>query len=233
MDFGVCKVYTRPTRNNGKMIILSDLHLGSNRNYLYNLNRWLKKENKDQEVVLLGDTFDDYKKRFLTYDDLVFLERVREFNSVHIFPGNHDAQVFRNHSHHFASYCGKMHCNLDNLPVHLTPNILALHGDHWDRTNPILMRCADVVYDLMLANNRTGYGWIKQLAKRRCINSFLKNAKILFEEKPEVDYILVGHLHQQQSWELLPGKTLVCSGCFVEEETFLTVQGKTITMRRF
>lgn len=213
------------------MIILSDLHLGSNRNYLYDLNRWLKKEDKQQEIVLLGDTFDDYKKRHLTYDDLVFLDEVRKFSKINVFPGNHDANIFENHSHHFAE-CNISY-NLTNLPTYLSPNIMALHGDYWDKTNRALMRCADVAYDLMLANNRTGYGWVKQLAKRRCVQSFEKNAKILFDENPELDYIIVGHLHQQQSWEIYPGKTLICSGCFVEEESFLTIRNKFVSMRKF
>ena len=216
------------------MIILSDLHLGSNRNYLYDLNRWLKKENKSQKIVLLGDTFDDYKNRFLTYDDLVFLDEVRNFKEIQIFPGNHDMKVFENHSHHFSSFDGKISYELTNEPTFLSPNIMALHGDYWDKTNRVLMRCADRVYDLMLANNRTGYGWIKQLAKRRCIQSFTKNAKNLFDENPEVNYILVGHLHQQQLWEIYPERNLICSGCFVEEESYLTItDNQFVSMRKY
>lgn len=214
------------------MIILSDLHLGSNRNYLYNLNRWLKKENKSQKIVLLGDTFDDYKKRCLTHEDIIFLNEIRQFENIRVLPGNHDVSVFDNHSHHFHT-SGSISYELTNCPVYLDSNIMALHGDYWDKTNKVVMRCADVIYDLMLANNRTGYGWIKHLAKRRCIESFTKNAKKLFDQNPEVDYILVGHLHQQQSWEISPGKTLICSGCFVEEETFLTIQNKSVSMRSF
>lgn len=207
------------------ILVLSDLHLGTNQCRAGRLLKYLKSV-KPKMLILNGDIIDlwllDFKKwpkkhtKVLSY----FFQLMIEGTPIYYLPGNHDDYLKQ-----FAGFKFNNFFIENELILDLSgKKTWFMHGDKYDKTisgrsRKIAIR-AGKAYDTIVGFNRLINQWENFLGKKNTLN-FTKALKdktknrikksndfeqVYIEEAAEkgIDNLLCGHVHR-------PGITTLCS----------------------
>lgn len=211
-----------------RKIIASDLHLGSHRNRVKKFAEFLREEPKKTQIILLGDIFDDFKKRRMSADDFAVLSALLEFENILACDGNHDLNFESR-----KKFLPNKTIYFPGTYLQHQENMVMTHGHCWDSCPEWLARVGDKFYDQFLKFGPQAFSGVKKFFKAPCVKNVQKNAERLINSKryENIDYIVTGHIHQQMEVKF-EGGSYICCGCFVEEESFAIWQDGKISLVR-
>jgi UDP-2,3-diacylglucosamine pyrophosphatase LpxH len=217
------------TRSHHDIVVLSDLHLGSEMCRAKDVTALLRSITFDK-LILLGDIFQDMNFQRLKrghWEVLSEIRKVSDHCGVVWVVGNHDYMLadvashllgIETHDRYELIYYGK--------------NVMFMHGHQFDKqySNPFVHRLIEVY--LLMQKRRWFRRFMSYLITKFQIEFGTDKEKIrkkalLYAKKHCFQIIVCGHTHKSEKWELIEKNIAYYnSGSWLEDESSYIVMNE-------
>lgn len=231
----VAPAFALRTQYKADVVVLSDVHLGSEVSRAKLLRKALQEWYPFRRLIILGDLFDDLnfsrlkKHHFGLIDDLRRLTNPKRGVTVDWVEGNHDL-----HAHEIIRRVIGANVHSEILLTLHGKRYLFMHGHQFDRflnEHPIISTLAGNVYEAVQkreGQNQALSRWLKKKSKGWLkICRKVENAALRHANDRNVDFILCGHTHYHDATQHQQQQKIkyVNTGCWTDTPCTLTTIG--------